>query len=452
LPFEACNLGSINLAKFVIQEGERLGIDKRGLGETVALAVRFLDDAIDMSKYPLDEIGEMARGKRKIGLGVMGFTDMLYQMGIPYNSDEALSLAEKVMSFIQGESKKASTALAEEREVFPNFGKSVFRDRPTCRYRNATTTTIAPTGTLSIIAGCSSGIEPLFGLSFSRNVMDDDGLTEVNPYFEVVARERGFFSGELIDRVAKSGTLREIEEIPADVKEVFVTAHDISPEWHVKIQAAFQKYTDNAVSKTVNLPHDATPADVLKIYNLPYEFGCKGVTIYRDGSKDRQVLSFKNGNDNNSFHSGITERPETVEGFTTQIKTGSGNIYVNVTQYEGRPFEVFAIIGKSGKSTSAKTEAIGRLVSPALRSDIRAEDIVEQLKGIGGEHPVFQKHGLVLSISDAIGKVLENRYLKGRGQKMSEKERPLRGATCPECGEPIAFEEGCLTCHLCGYT
>ncbi len=452
LPFEACNLGSINLAKFVINEGERLGIDERGLGETVALAVRFLDDAIDVSRYPLDEIGEMTRGNRKIGLGVMGFADMLYQMGIPYNSDQALSLAEKVMSFIQEESKKASTALAEERGVFPNFGRSVFKDKRTCRYRNATTTTIAPTGTISIIAGCSSGIEPLFGLSFSRNVMDDDGLTEINPYFEMVARERGFFSGELMDRVAESGTLREIEEIPADVKEVFVTAHDISPEWHVKMQAAFQQYTDNGVSKTVNLPHDATPADVLKIYNLAYGLGCKGVTIYRDGSKDRQVLSFKNGNDNNDFRSGIRQRPETVEGFTTKIKTGLGNLYVNVTEYEGRPFEVFAIIGKSGKSTTAKTEAIGRLVSLALRSGIRVDDIVEQLKGIGGEYPVFQKDGLVLSIPDAIAKVLENRYLKGKGQKMSKKERPLKGETCPECGEPIAFEEGCLTCRFCGYT
>ena len=452
LPFEACNLGSINLAKFVIHEGERLGIDERGLGETVALAVRFLDDAIDMSKYPLDEIAEMTRGNRKIGLGVMGFADMLYQMGIPYNSAEALSLAEKVMSFIQEESKKASTVLAEERGVFPNFGRSVFKDRRNCRYRNATTTTIAPTGTVSIIAGCSSGIEPLFGLSFSRNVMDADGLTEINPYFEMVARERGFFSGELMDRVAESGTLREIEEIPADVKEVFVTAHDISPEWHVKMQAAFQHYTDNGVSKTVNLPHDATLADVLKIYNLAYELGCKGVTIYRDGSKDRQVLSFKNGNDNNDFRSGIRQRPETVEGFTTRIKTGLGNLYVNVTEYEGRPFEVFAIIGKSGKSTTAKTEAIGRLVSLALRSGIRVDDIVEQLKGIGGEHPVFQEDGLVLSIPDAIAKVLENRYLKGKGQKMSKKERPLKGETCPECGEPIAFEEGCLTCRFCGYT
>jgi len=452
LPFEACNLGSINLAKFVIHEGDRPRIDKKGLGETVGLAIRFLDDAIDMSRYPLDKITEMARGNRKIGLGVMGFADVLYQMGIPYNSNEALSLAEEVMSFIQGESRKASIALAEERGVFENFEKSVFQDRADCRYRNATTTTIAPTGTLSIIAGCSSGIEPLFGLSFTRNVMEDDELIEVNPYLEMVARKRGFFSKDLMERVAEEGTLKGIEEIPTDVREVFVTAHDIGPEWHVKMQAAFQKYTDNAVSKTVNLPRDATRADVLKVYNLAYELGCKGVTLYRDGSKDRQVLSFNKGNDTNDFRSGIKDRPETVAGFTTKIKTGLGNLYVNVTEYEGRPFEVFAIIGKSGKSTTAKTEAIGRLVSLALRSGIRVDDIVEQLEGIGGEHPVFQKDGLVLSIPDAIAQVLENRYLKGEGKKVPRKERSLKGEICPECSGPVTFEEGCMACHFCGYT
>jgi len=451
LPFEACNLGSINLAKYVIHEDGNPRIDKKGLGETVWLTTRFLDDAIDMSKYPLDKICEMACSNRKIGLGVMGFADMLYQMGVPYNSDRALALAEDIMSFIQSESRKASIALAKERGVFKNFEKSIFKDRPDCHYRNATTTTIAPTGTLSIIAGCSSGIEPLFGLSFIRNVMDNEELIEVNPWFEMIAREKGFYTKELMERLAKEGALKEIEEIPSDIKEVFVTAHDISPEWHIKMQAAFQKYTDNAVSKTVNLPHDATPDDVANIYSMAYELGCKGVTIYRDGSKDRQVLSF-NKKDDNNFYSAIKDRPETVEGFTTKIKTGLGNLYVNITEYEGRPFEVFAIIGKSGNSTTAKTEAIGRLISLALRSGIRVEDIVEQLKGIGGEHPVFQKSGLVLSIPDAIAKLFEKRYLNGKGKKVSRKERSLKGETCPECGEPITFEEGCMTCHFCGYT
>jgi ribonucleoside-diphosphate reductase alpha chain len=385
-------------------------------------------------------------------LGVMGFADMLFQMGIPYNSEGALSLAEEVMEFIQGESKRASIALAEEREVFPNFEKSIFKGKSNCRYRNATTTTIAPTGTLSIIAGCSSGVEPLFGLSFVRNVMDNDQLLEVNPHFEAVSKERGFYTRELMERLAREGTLAEIEEVPADVKDIFVTAHDVSPEWHIRMQAAFQKHTDNAVSKTVNLPKDATPEDVRRVYDLAYELGCKGVTIYRDGSKEKQVLSFNKEQEHDGFYRAIQERPETVEGFTTKIRTGLGNLYINVTEFEGRPFEVFPIIGKSGKSITAKAEAIGRLVSLALRSGVRVDDIIAQLKGIGGEHPVFQKDGLVLSIPDAIAKVLETRYLKGNGKKVQSKDGSLKGAVCPECGEPVSYEEGCMTCRFCGYT
>jgi ribonucleoside-diphosphate reductase alpha chain len=452
LPFEACNLGSINLAKFILHDEDGARIDKQALGEEVALCVRFLDNAIDMSQYPLDRITGMARGNRKIGLGVMGFADMLYQLEIPYNSERALEVAEEVMFFVQAESKKASIELAKERGVFPNFERSTLKDRIECRYRNATTTTIAPTGTLSIIAGCSSGIEPLFGLSFARNVMDNDTLIEVNPYFEIVAKERNFYSEKLMSKLAAQGTLTGIEEIPDDVKEVFVTAHDISPEWHVRMQAAFQKHTDNAVSKTVNLPSHATPDDVLRIYNLAYELGCKGVTIYRDGSKKKQVLSFDNKHALDTFYTAVKDRPETVQGFTTKIKTGLGNLYINVTEYEGRPFEVFPIIGKSGKSTTAKAEAIGRLVSLALRSGVKVDDIIAQLKGISGEHPVFQQDGLVLSIPDAIGKLLEKRYINGKGRKVADRGETLKGEKCPECGEPISFAEGCVTCHFCGYT
>ncbi len=452
LPYEACNLGSINIAKFVLHDEDGVRIDKKALGEVVAITVRFLDNAIDMSRYPLDEITELAHGNRKIGLGLMGFGDMLYQMGIPYNSERALDVAEEVMSFVQAESKKASTWLAKERGVFPNFERSIFKGNPECRYRNATTTTIAPTGTLSIIAECSSGIEPLFGLSFARNVMDNDTLIEVNPYFETVAKERNFYSEELMARLARQGSLKGIKEIPDDVTEVFVTAHDIDPEWHVRMQAAFQKHTDNAVSKTVNLPHNATPDDVRNIYNLAYALGCKGVTIYRDGSKKGQVLSFDKKKDEDTFYTAVKDRPETVQGFTTKIKTGLGNLYINVTEYEGRPFEVFPIIGKSGKSTTAKTEAIGRLVSLALRAGVKVDDIVAQLKGISGEHPVFQKDGLVLSIPDAIAKLLEKRYLNKESSKVMDKGESLKGEKCPECGQPISFEEGCLTCHFCGYT
>ena len=456
LPLEACNLGSINLAKFVIQTDEGSVIDYDGLKEVVWGSVRFLDNTIDMSKYPLPEIDKMVKGNRKIGLGVMGFADMLYQLQIPYDSEAALETAEAVMSFIQSESHEASKGLAEERGIFGNFEKSTFRDSEGCAYRNATTTTIAPTGTLSIIAGCSSGIEPSFALSFVRNVMDNDKLLEVNPYFESVARQKGFYSSELMDIIAKKGSIRDIEEIPEEERKIFVTAHDIVPEWHIRMQAAFQKYTDNAVSKTVNLPKDATVDDVKKVYDLAYQLRCKGVTIYRDGSKENQVLSFTDSDKQprgSRFMTAVKERPETLEGFTTKMMTGMGALYVTVTEYEGRPFEVFATIGKSGRSTTAKTEAIGRLVSLALRSSVKVEKIVEQLKGIGGEHPVFQKDGLVLSIPDAISRVLEKRYMQDQPVKRNGNHKnSLLGETCPECGQTISFEEGCMTCHFCGFT
>ena len=454
LPLEACNLGSINLAKFVTDEGGETFINYEELKEMIWLSVRFLDDVIDMSKYPLDEIEKMVQGNRKIGLGVMGFADLLYRLGIPYNSERAIQKAEEVMRFIQETSRDASRYLAEERGVFENFDESIFCEEENSRYRNATTTTIAPTGTLSIIAGCSSGIEPLFALSFIRRVMDNDELIEVNPYFEEIAKERGFYSRELMDDIARKGSIHDMEEIPEDVREVFITAHDVTPEWHVRMQAAFQKYTDNAVSKTVNLPGDASVEDVFKVYSLAYELGCKGVTIYRDGSKEDQVLSFEEGKTENlSSMADVQERPDTLDGFTTKMVTGMGNLYVTVTELNGWPFEVFATIGKSGKSTTAKTEAIGRLVSLALRSGVHVEKIVEQLKGICGEHPVFQKDGLVLSIPDAISRVLEKRYLLDKGRKAVHKhENSLLGETCPDCGQTISFEEGCMTCHFCGFT
>jgi ribonucleoside-diphosphate reductase alpha chain len=453
LPMEACNLGSINLAKFVAVKEGLPSIDYNGLKDLVWNSVRFLDNVIDMSKYPLPEIEKMARGNRKIGLGVMGFADMLFQLGVPYDSEQALEVAEKIMGFIQKESKEASRALAEERMVFPNFEKSIYKNMENSRFRNATTITIAPTGTLSIIAGCSSGIEPLFALSFVRTVMDNDKLLETNPHFETAARERGFYSPEIMDAVARSGSIRHMEGIPQDVQDVFATAHDITPEWHVRMQAAFQKFTDNAVSKTVNLPRDATVEDVMKVYNLSYELGCKGITIYRDGSKENQVLSVDDkGQELRPMIGDVRDRPETLEGFTTKVVTGMGNLYVTVTEMDGKPFEVFATIGKSGKSTMAKTEAIGRLVSLALRSGITPDKIVEQLKGICGEHPVFSKDGLVLSIPDAISRVLEKRYLKDQKPTTHKYANSLLGETCPECGQTVSFEEGCMTCHFCGFT
>jgi ribonucleoside-diphosphate reductase alpha chain len=451
LPMEACNLGSINLAQCLTTHDDTRAVDYEELRRIIHTSVHFLDNTIDMSRYPLAAIDAMVKGNRKVGLGVMGFADLLYRLDVPYNSEAALSLAEEIMAFIQAEAHAASRALAEQRGPFFNVKESIYEEEPHPP-RNATLTTIAPTGTLSIIANCSSGIEPLFALSFVRNVMDNDRLTEVNPIFEEVAKKRGFYSSDLMETVARSGSIKNIEGIPQDVKAVFVTAHDVSPEWHIRMQAAFQKHTDNAVSKTVNLPHDATLEDVRKIYDLAYQLGCKGVTIYRDGSKEHQVLSTNTRNgQSEAKNTAALERPETLEGFTTKIKTGLGRLYVTVTELNGLPFEVFATIGKSGRSTTAKTEAIGRLVSLALRSGVKTQDIVDQLKGIGGEHPIFQNGGLVLSIPDAIARVLENRYLKGKQQK-SNQANSLIGAACPECGQTISFEEGCQKCHFCGFT
>jgi len=452
LPMEACNLGSVNLAKFVDTGGGKAQIDYPALEETVRNAVRFLDDTIDASRYPLEQITAMVRANRKVGLGVMGFADLLFRLGVPYDSEEALEIAETVMAFIQDQARAASAALAEQRGPFPNWDVSVYKEKGLPPLRNATTTTIAPTGTLSIIAGCSSGIEPLFALSFVRTVMDDDRLVEVNPYFEQALRREELYSRELMDVVAARGSVREIEQLPEDIRRVFVTAHDVAPHWHVRMQAAFQKHTDNAVSKTVNLPRRAGVQQVREIYDLAYELGCKGVTIYRDGSKDNQVLAVPAGDKSGGRPVRLVkERPETLRGFTTKIKTGLGQLYLTVTEHEGRPFEVFATIGKSGRSTTAKTEAIGRLVSLALRSGVEVAEIVDQLKGIGGEHPVFQEGGLVLSIPDAIGRVLEKHYLKPE-DRTTGGGHSLAGVKCPECGQPISFEEGCQTCHFCGFT
>jgi len=451
LPMEACNLGSINLSKFIVYADGKPAIDYADLGKTITAAVRFLDNTIDQSKYPLEAIDHIVKGNRKIGLGVMGFADLLFQLKIPYNSEAALAMAEEVMKFVQDTSHQASAKLAEQRGVFNNFNKSVFKRRKKARYRNATTTTIAPTGTLSIIADCSSGVEPLFALSFVRTVMDNDRLMEVNPHFEKVARERGFYNDALMDKIADEGSLAHIDAIPEDVKQVFVTAHDISPEWHIRMQAAFQKYTDNAVSKTVNLPSDATVEDVQRIYDLAHELDCKGVTIYRDGSKENQVLSFSDKGRETDSQARVIDRPETLEGFTTKMKTGLGQLYVTVTEYNGHPFEVFATIGKSGRSTAAKAEAIGRLVSLAFRAGVTVDKVVNQLTGIGGEHPVFQEGGLVLSIPDAIGRVLQKRYLDDKDVKRGQTGGGLMGEECPECGQTISFEEGCMTCHFCGF-
>lgn len=465
LPYESCNLGSINLAKMVkeVVKSHESGVrsyevDWARLKETTWKAVHFLDNVIDVNKYPLKLIDEMTKANRKIGLGVMGWADMLIQLRIPYNSERAIKLAEEVMSFIQSEGRLASSSLAEERGVFPNYEHSIYNGE--MPVRNATVTTIAPTGSLSIIAGCSSGIEPLFAVSFVRNVMEGTKLIEVNPYFEVEAKNRGLWSRELMERIADSGSLANFKEIPEDMKRVFVTAHDITPTDHIRMQAAFQKYVDNAVSKTVNFPHRATTKDVEDVYMLAYKLGCKGVTVYRDGSREEQVLSTKKADEKlrqeTSGKIVPKKRPPVIKGATRLLKTGCGHLYVTINEDEdGKPFEVFTNIGKAGGCASSQSEAIGRLISLSLRSNIEPEEIVKQLKGISCHQPSWTEGGKILSCSDAIAKAIEKYLHSAKGDngngKSKYNEVMLIGA-CPECGGAVEHEGGCAVCHNCGFT
>ena len=456
LPYEACNLGSINLAKFFVpgKKGEE-ALDWDELRRVILLAVRFLDNVIDASRFPLEQITENVGKNRKIGLGVMGWADLLFLLNISYDSQEALNLAEKIMAFIREEARAGSHILARERGPFPAYPASTYAQKGMGPYRNATVTTIAPTGTLSIIAGCSSGVEPLFALCFTRNVMDGEKLTEVNPYFEAALIKAGCHSPKFMEAVAGKGSIQSFEHLPEEIRRVFVTAMDIDPEWHLRMQAAFQLYTDNAVSKTVNLPNSATVDDIRHIYWMAYERGCKGVTVYRDGCKANQVLCTGEGasKEEGTAQQGpvVRARPDLVYGFTQKVSTGHGLMYVTINEVDGRPFEIFATIGKSGWSTTAKAEAIGRLISLALRSGIEVKDIVKQIKGIGGEMPVFSiaKKGQVVSIPDGIAWVLENRYLKS---KQAYHVNGLGAQHCPECDDILVFQEGCHICPSCAFT
>jgi len=479
LPYESCNLGSINLSAMLKKTDKGYEVDFDKLRNTVRKAVHFLDNVIDVNKYPLPEIDRMTKGTRKIGLGIMGWADMLFKLNIPYDSEEAINLAEKVMGFIQKESKEASMELAEQRGVFPFYDKSIYKDKG-IKLRNATTTTIAPTGTLSIIAGVSSGIEPIFAICYIRNVMDNDELVEVNPIFKEVAIKNGFYSEELMRRIAKEGSIKGFGEIPEHIKKIFVTAHDVSPEWHVRMQAAFQKYTDNAVSKTVNLRHDATKEDVRKVFELAYKTNCKGVTIYRDGSRDSQVLNIgkvkgkneeKSGNEPKNIddfkpHIAPRVRPDITTGFTEKVRIGCGNLYITVNYDDYGICEVFTNLGRAGGCPS-QSEATSRLVSIALRSGIDVKSIVEQLKGIRCATTIRQQGLKVMSCPDAIGRVIEKvMYLQNNGNRKEEEElnvlseyqknidveSELKYKFCPECGAKVEHEGGCVICKNCGFS
>jgi ribonucleoside-diphosphate reductase alpha chain len=486
LPYESCNLGSINLAKMLAPHGRAVDYDK--LRHTVQQAVHFLDNVIDVNRYPIEKISEQTRANRKIGLGVMGFADMLLELGLPYNSDEAVGLGEKIMKFITDEGRKTSEELAKERGAFPNFKGSIYDKPGVAPVRNATVTTIAPTGTLSIIAGCSSGIEPLFALTFVRKVMDGAELVEVNPVFEKVAKARGFHSADVMRQIAEHGGCTGIDAVPEDIQRVFVTSHDITPEWHIRMQAAFQKYTDNAVSKTVNFPHSATQEDVRNVYMMAYKLGCKGVTIYRDGSREEQVL-----------HSGATDkarkaaahsitvasaspelaeekkprhRPALTQGVTQKIPTGCGNLYITINEDEEGICEVFSTMGKSGGCAASQSEAVSRMVSLALRSGVSIDAIVKQVKGIRCPSPAWGEGGSILSCPDAIGRALE-RYMKEHHRQIQKPKPAAHSGSgyassdcapsgnknhlglcpeCPDCGGLLEFGEGCAFCRGCGFS
>jgi len=524
LPYESCNLGSINLSKMV--EDGKVNWDK--LADTVDAAVHFLDNVIEINKFPLPIIKEKTLETRKIGLGVMGFADMLIRMGIPYDSRAALDVAEKIMKFIMKHAERASMDLAEKRGAFPAFKESIYNKEGTRGMRNATLTTIAPTGTLSIIANCSSGVEPIFAVSYIRNVMDNEELVEVHPLFLEVAKERGFYSEELMKRIAKEGGIQKIDEIPEDVKRLFRTSLDIKPEYHIRMQGVFQRYTHNAVSKTINFPSDATVEDVRKAYLWAYKYDCKGITIYRNKSREEQVLNIEKVNKETVSEAGEEKRKKIAEelekistarlkpkprgsvvfGTTTKVSTGCGNLYVTMNNDEtGRPFEVFMQMGKAGGCATSQLEAIGRLVSLALRSGVEVKSIVSQLRGIRCPSPSWEKGGgRIFSCSDAIARVIERRMAERKeierkneeraemlneafaagGAKKEEETKANSGSipqddapaaveaggvktevkaksskkgragsvvgVCPDCGAALRHVEGCQVCNTCGYS
>ncbi|QOR34463.1 vitamin B12-dependent ribonucleotide reductase [Clostridium sp. 'deep sea'] len=457
LPFESCNLGSINLSKYVTNKE----INWSELAQTVFDAVHFLDNVIDANNYPLKQIDETTKSNRKIGLGVMGFADLLLKLEIPYNSEQAVEMAEKVMQFIQEQGRIASTKLAKVRGSFPNYDKSIFKNGEPMR--NATITTIAPTGSISILAGCSSGIEPVFAYAFVRNVLDNDRLIEVHAAFEDIMKEKGYYSQSLMEQVSDSGNLHNTS-LPQETKDVFVTAHDITPYWHMRIQAAFQNHVDNAVSKTVNFPNEASREDVAKVFKLAYDHGCKGVTIYRDGSRDQQVLSAGIKSEpavveghqmtlDAGMHITPRPRPEETFGITKKYNIGGcGKLYVTVNQDENGICEVFTNTGSEG--CEALADALARLISITIRAGIDIESILNQLKGIRCVGCIVDDDTDVLSCPDAIAQSIE-KVVKGYASlQLDYIGGPRNAEICPEpgCNGLVVHQDGCYICRNCGFT
>jgi ribonucleoside-diphosphate reductase alpha chain len=546
LPYDVCNLGSVNVGAFVRDDvpGDAPWYEKVDWKEyrrVVHLSTRFLDNVIDANQYPLPEIHNLAQSIRRIGLGVMGFADLLVRLGVPYNSEEGVEVGRRIMEFMDEEAKKASERLADERGAFPEWERSIWgpdgtaarapngeRIRPERRLRNCNVDTVAPTGTISIIAGCSSGIEPLFAVAFMRN-QAGAMMPDVNEDFVAIARRDGWYSEDLMRRIAEEGHIH-FAEVPAEVQRVFVTAHDITPEWHVRMQAAFQEYVDSAISKTTNFPHDATEQDVREIYELAFKLGTKGVTVYRDGSRDGQVLSTgatktpsqqaadaERVAQANEKASELMEdlkraqerivslehqaaqtrrqkpsRPSMLRGTTRKMTSPLGDVFVTLNEDEGgKPFEVFATLGKAGSIAMADTEAIGRLISLALRFGVPISQVHSQLRGISSDRAIGFGQNKVLSVPDAIAQAIEQwenekagvqqelmpvlaaaaAEAVGNGLENGGPDVPgavpatggqlsLNGydpgetfiGTCPDCQSQLEFAEGCMKCHICGYS
>ncbi|MBI2330133.1 adenosylcobalamin-dependent ribonucleoside-diphosphate reductase [Candidatus Daviesbacteria bacterium] len=469
-PWDACNLGSINLGKFVLEDG----VDWEKLRETTRLAVHFLDNVVQTNPYTLKQIYDQVHLNRRIGLGVMGFADMLFKLKIPYNCEPALELAGSIMKFINEEGHKKSEELADQKGAFPNWLHSIYSSgKP---IRNSTITTIAPTGTISIIGDCSSGIEPVFALAYIHKAKARGDqyriLTIANQTFTDIAKRQGFYSDDLAAKVLERGSVTGIDSVPQEWQKVFVTAQEIDPVWHVKMQAAFQRFTDNGVSKTVNLPNSATRDDVKNVYLLAYQTGCNGITIYRDGSKSMQVLNVSSTLNKGTEDPAapVAERPMILRGRTYKISTPVGEAFITVNRdVQDQPFEVFVTVGRAGMHTMADAEAMGRLVSLSLRlargakeTDPKAvaQKIVGQLKGIGGASSVGFGKNRVQSLADAIAKVLTEDLSLVPQEQTQETEavqlnlQPSTNADlCPECGSAsFVMEEGCKKCHSCGYS
>jgi len=498
-PFDACNLGSIFLGNFV----KNSEVEWNKLKETVHTAVRFLDSVIDRNPYPLPQIAETVSKIRRIGLGVGGWADMLVLLGIPYDSEEALQLAEKIMKFVDDEGHKASQVLASERGVFSLWKNSIYaKDKP---IRNCTVTTIAPTGSIGILADASGGIEPLFAVAYQHIVKSENRtLTFMNPKFEEMAKTRGFYSTALMDKVAKIGTIGDLEEVPENVRKIFRTAHEIDPAWHIRMQASFQKYTDNAVSKTINMRNEATIDDIKKVYMMAWTTNCQGITVFRDGCKGEQVLNL--GTNNPSVSSGqvstqsngvvhehpvMKPRPVKVEGATYRIETPIGTSFITVNHdSDGNPFEVFVIIGRAGSEVAAMAEALGRLISTTLRfgnhlpAKQKIKEIMDQLHGIGGGSSIGFGMNKIRSLPDAIARALGLHFgligfqdeipssklqeinnlqtrlpdgqvpiSNGQTELQLEIKMDKRADICPSCGNvSLVFEEGCKKCYGCGYS